>query len=776
MKKALILAGGKGTRLLPLTFFTPKPLIEFFDKTLCERIVLQLKSAGFCDIIISTGYKKEKIKEIFGENYCGVKIGYIEEDSPLGTAGALFYLDKIWDFEKDESFAVISGDCLFDFDITDAIKTHKTTRADVTVVSSKAKEPTEYGIINSDTSGKIVGFNEKPSWSQVTGCNVNTGIYFMKSDVTKLIPEKSFDFSNDLFPYMLGKNMHIQEHKAQGFWSDIGTPESYFWAISDTLNKKLKSAPQTSAEKLKELSQKGVKITQPVFISDSAEIGRGCVIGPYCTISRGSKIKSDTHISHTVIHKDCKIGKSAKINGAILLKNANVGDFCLVNESSIIKEGYTLFEHGVFSNNKEIYNKKENDIKKTFYFEQKKPLFSDDAVLISKIGEKAEPVRVCEKICRAIVAASSKNAKLGIMSETSHNCAQYAQYFVFSLENLGVKVYDFSEGFEKLSGFITASFRFDCFIYIFEKENSIYCKFFNKNSLPPSRDFERKFEFFYYNPKETENEKYVKSEKIDNSEVFYKNEIQDCLLSYCREDAISGLSVSFINQNPKGREFSILRQTFSELGGKTTPLLDAYKKNDLIVKYSPENGIVFEMDNICVNRYTLISGVLRQEKAKGATEFLLPLGYPKHYDGLFDVKDKIYSYPIHSAKKFNIPHQLVRSYHWLMDDILLAAKALSLIAEKGSLFEIIKDEEEFFYCENTIVLPEGFSKAHVMEKLYSDETNNKSDCFEGSFIEYPEGKVTVVPQNNSSIKIYTETKNENFAKKLFEKTENLLLS
>lgn len=776
MKKALILAGGKGTRLLPLTLFTPKPLMPFFDKTLCERILLQLKEAGFSDIVISTGYQKEKIVDLLGQSYNGLNIRYIKEDKPLGTAGALYYIKDFWDFEEKESFAVISGDCLFDFNICDAINTHKKTNADITIVSTKAKEPTEYGIINADNSGKIYGFNEKPSWSQVTGCNINTGIYFLKACITKLIPEKAYDFSNDLFPFMLNKKMHLQQHKANGFWSDIGTPESYYHALKDALDGKIKNLLKPQTEKIRKLEKNGVKITLPVFISDKALIEKGCDIGPYSVISEGVNIKKGARISNSVIQNNCVIGEDSHIDGAIICKGVSVGNYSLINNNSILKEGYILSEHGVFSGNKEIFNEYNNKPEKRDFFKFKATLFCNDAIFVSEISKKTKSLDNCEKICSALISASNENAKFGIMSDKSHHSAQFAQYLTFSAENLGARLYSFGEGFEKLAGFVAASLHFDCFIYVFEKDSKIFCRFFNKYSLPPSREFERKFEFFYYNNKSPEQVKYQQSKKMDNCEAFYKNEVQDCLLSYCAEGKLCGFTVSFINPKENRYEFSILRQTFTELCGKISGLKEAYEKNHLIVKYSSEHGIIFEQENICANRYALIAAILKEEKERGATEFLLPVSFPRQYARIFDGNEKIYSYPFHSARRLNIPPRLAGTYHWILDDILLGAKAISIISQKGSLAKLLCEEAEFFYCENTVFLPESFSKADIMEKLRSGNNKNTTDCFEGTLIEYPEGKVTVVPQSDSCIKIFTEARNEESAKQLFKQTESFILS
>lgn len=776
MKKALILAGGKGTRLLPLTVFTPKPLVPFFDKTLCERIVLQLKSCGFSDIIFSVGYQKEKIKQLFGESYRNTRIHYIEEDTPLGTAGALFYVRDHWKFEKNESFAVVSGDCLFDFSLRDAISTHQNTNADITILSSKAKEPIEYGIINSDKSGKILGFNEKPAWSQVTGCNVNTGIYLIKSEITHLVPKGTFDFSNDLFPLMLRKNMHLQEYKTDGFWSDIGTPESYYHAITNALDGKLKHVPQTSTDKLRKVEKNGVRILHPSYISDSAEIGPCSVIGPYSVISDNVVIKSDCCISRSVIHGNTDIGKGTKTDGAVICSNSDLGDYCLVNESSVIQENSVVSEHGVISAGKVIFNDDYSEKPAKEYFKTKSPLFFNDAILISHKDNRNRWFEVSEKICYSLVSASSKNAKFGIMSEDSHHCTQFAQHLIFAAENMGAKICCFGEGFEKLAGYVTASLRFDCFLYIFEKNEEIYCKLFNKNSLPPSRDFERRFEFFFYNTPENIKTQYYPSKNIKNSEFFYRNEIQECLLSYCSEHDINDHPVSFINPKEPCREFFIFKQTFTEIGGNICGLKEAYDDNRLIIKYSAQKGIAFEQGGICANKYSLTGAILKEEKEHGVTEFLLPVCHPNRYNSLFDKMDKIYSYPVHSSRRFDIPPHLIKSHYWLMDDILIASKALSLVAKKGCLADIIKNSTNFFYTEDVVFLPEDISNADMMEKISRNGKNKINDCFEGTVIEFPDGKVTVIPQNGNCLKIYTEAQNENSARNLFKRTENLILS
>lgn len=230
--KAVILAGGEGSRLKDISGGLPKPMMPLLGKPLLERIVALLRQEGFDRICMTLRYKPEIIREHFGDGAdWGVSIEYRIEQEPLGTAGSV---KNCMDFVGGEDFLVISGDCACDFDLSAAMSAH---RGHATVVLSEQDEPLSYGLAITARNGRITSFVEKPSWNRVVTNLVSTGIYVLSPSVMELVPEgRAFDFAKDLFPLLLEKNIPLQGCILPGYWCDIGTPRAYYQCNLAALN------------------------------------------------------------------------------------------------------------------------------------------------------------------------------------------------------------------------------------------------------------------------------------------------------------------------------------------------------------------------------------------------------------------------------------------------------------------------------------------------------------------------------------------------------------
>src|SRR3989339_2146202 len=223
--KAIILAGGLGTRLHPLTINTPKPMIPVANRPLMEYIVELLAKHGIRDIIALLFHKPHIIKNHFGDGKeFGVKMSYVEAHEDYGTAGAV----KLATEKFNEPFIVISADLVTNFDLTAAIKYHNSKKSSVTILLTRIANPLPYGIVITNGDGRIKRFLEKPSWSEVFSDTINTGIYILDPEILQYIPPgNSFDFSQDLFPLLLGESQPLYGYVAEGLWKDIGNLVEY---------------------------------------------------------------------------------------------------------------------------------------------------------------------------------------------------------------------------------------------------------------------------------------------------------------------------------------------------------------------------------------------------------------------------------------------------------------------------------------------------------------------------------------------------------------------
>ncbi len=353
--KAVIMAGGEGTRLRPLTCTFPKPLAHVCGEPIMHYVVDLLAENGISEAAVTLMYLGDMIRDHFGEEYHGVRLTYFTEDKPLGTAGSV---KNTMDFiGEDEDFLVISADAMCDFDLKALVSFHKEKGADVTIALSKADDPLEYGIVLSDEKDRVVRFVEKPGWPQAFADTVNTGVYVVKTKAMQRVPKgESFDFSKDLFPLLLHGENGICSKVMDGYWCDVGGLSALKSCADDVLTRKVKA--NVEAETLEGSFYRGdvppgaYTIAPPCYIGQNVSIGEGAVIGPFAVIDDGCVVKSGAVVKRSVLYPNVSVSEGAEVKGAILAKNVAVGKSARLFEGACIGEGSiigknTLIKSGI---------------------------------------------------------------------------------------------------------------------------------------------------------------------------------------------------------------------------------------------------------------------------------------------------------------------------------------------------------------------------------------------------------------------------------------------
>src|SRR5579871_7044527 len=235
--KAVVMAGGEGSRLRPLTVTRPKPMVPIVGRPVMEHILNLLKTHGITDVVVTVQYMASAIEDYFGDgSQFGMNIAYSREEVPLGTAGSVKNAEEL----LDEPFLVISGDALTDFNLTEIINFHNERKAMATITLAHVPNPLEFGVIITDDRGHITQFLEKPSWGEVFSDTINTGIYVLDPKIFSYFEkDKQFDFSQELFPMMLRKGDPIYGYIASGYWCDVGNLAEYMRANADALTGKV---------------------------------------------------------------------------------------------------------------------------------------------------------------------------------------------------------------------------------------------------------------------------------------------------------------------------------------------------------------------------------------------------------------------------------------------------------------------------------------------------------------------------------------------------------
>ncbi len=343
--KAVIMAGGEGTRLRPLTCNRPKPMVPAAGRPVMEHIVNLLKTHDICDIAVTLQYLPDLISEYFsGGRSFGIRMRYYIEQKPLGTAGSVRNAEEF----LDDTFLVISGDALTDIDLTDAIRFHRERNAMVTLVLKRVDIPLEYGVVVTDQDGRIIRFLEKPGWGEVFSDTVNTGIYIFSPEIFRYYDkDKVFDFSKDLFPILMKENKRMYGYITEDYWCDIGDINAYIQANYDILDRKVKA--HIYGREIRD----GVWVGQGTTIERSAKIEAPCYIGANCHIRDNTVIGS-----FSIIGDNCAVGERSSIKKSVIWKNSAIDSDvqlrgCVICSRTNLGQGMSAFENSVvgeFSN------------------------------------------------------------------------------------------------------------------------------------------------------------------------------------------------------------------------------------------------------------------------------------------------------------------------------------------------------------------------------------------------------------------------------------------
>ncbi len=344
--QAVIMAGGFGTRLRPLTANIPKPMAPLLNKPIIEHNIELLKKHKINDLIIILYHQAEIIKDYLKDGRkLGVKIRYVKPDADYGTAGAVYCaLDLI-----EGRFIILSGDVVTDFDLTHAVSFHDRKKAAATLVLTRSRNPLQFGIVLSDRSGRITKFFEKPTWSEVFSDTINTGIYVLERETLAQVPaargaKTDCDFSKDLFPYMLRGRQSLFGAIESGYWKDVGSLDDYIVTNLDALKGKIDIASVKGLIKNGNVIDKSSRIYKSAHVTNSV-IGKGCRVGPNVTI------KDSIIWNHTVVDEGSKIYYDVICNNVrikpyvTISQNVFIGDHVQVGHHVHIKPDVKIWPH-----------------------------------------------------------------------------------------------------------------------------------------------------------------------------------------------------------------------------------------------------------------------------------------------------------------------------------------------------------------------------------------------------------------------------------------------
>ena len=348
--KAILLAGGKGTRLRPLTIHTPKPIVPIFNRAFLHYQIDLLRQVPEIDeIILSLNYQPRRIEEIFGDGSgLDIRIRYVVEPAPLGTAGAVKYAGD----NLTGSVVVLNGDVLTQIDLAAVIRLHRERRARATIVLTPVENPTAYGLVETDADGNVRRFLEKPRPDEVTTNHINAGIYVLEPDTFDRIPSAvPWSIERSYFPSLVERRETFVAYIYDGYWIDIGTPDKYVQVHRDIMDGRFAAppflgvAPPRASVSPEARIEAGATIEGPCFIDEGVLVRAGARVGPYSVIGRQTQIEERASIEGAIIWPNCRVSEEAVVRNAILGRHCHVGRSVTLDRGAVLGDKTTLTDY-----------------------------------------------------------------------------------------------------------------------------------------------------------------------------------------------------------------------------------------------------------------------------------------------------------------------------------------------------------------------------------------------------------------------------------------------
>lgn len=348
--KAILLAGGKGTRLRPLTLHTPKPIVPIFDRPFLHYQIDVLREVPEIDeVILSLNYQPRRIEDVFGDGASlGIRLRYVVEPSPLGTGGAVRYAAR----GVAETLVVFNGDVMTAVDLKAVIALHRERRAAATIVLTPVDNPSAYGLVETAPDGRVLRFVEKPDPAQVTSHTINAGIYVLEPGALERIPRDTpYSIERAYFPSLIAHGEIFVAHVDRGYWIDIGTPARYLQVHRDIFDGRFARgpvagtdwrAPQVSSEARVDA---GARLEPPCFVDAGVQVRAGATIGPYTVIGRGVLVEEGAMVRESVVWANSRLGRDAQVTGAILGRQTHIGRSAGVSAGVVLGDRTVLTDY-----------------------------------------------------------------------------------------------------------------------------------------------------------------------------------------------------------------------------------------------------------------------------------------------------------------------------------------------------------------------------------------------------------------------------------------------
>ena len=448
--KAVIMAGGQGTRLRPLTSNQPKPMVSIVNKPCIQHILELVQRHGINEAVMTLAFLPRLIRNHFGDgSSLGMHIDYTVEETPAGTAGSIRLAKDL----LTETFVVISGDALTDFDLTKVIEFHKKREAMVTIALTSVENPLEFGVVIVDEEGRIQRFLEKPGWGQVFSDTVNTGIYVLEPEIFDHIPEgQPYDFSHDLFPKLFELHKPLYGMVCDGYWQDVGSLEQYLQANRDALDGKIKLTPPGVRLRGNIWIGKGAQIESlddvegPAVIGENVRIDPGARILAHTVLGNNTVVRTGSQIGGSILGQNVYVASGAVVTGAVLMDAVEVHENASIAQGAVVGDRSVVGRNAVVANNVKIYPLKNIEpgsaVRSSIVWETRgaSSLFGRNGVRgLANVDVTPE---MAMRLAMSYGTLIAKGSYVTTSRDTHHACRVFKRAIISGLNSTGVNVRD----------------------------------------------------------------------------------------------------------------------------------------------------------------------------------------------------------------------------------------------------------------------------------------------------------------------------------------------
>ncbi len=345
--RAVILAGGEGTRLRPLTLSTPKPVVPVVDRPFLRHQIDLLARAGVREVVFSVAYRPERVEAVFGDGSAlGVRIRYAVEETPLGTGGAVRHALEL----LDERTVVMNGDVLTDVDLAALVSRHVAAGAAATILLTPVPNPAAYGLVETDPQGRVLRFLEKPKPHEITTDTINAGIYVLETRVLDLIPPGvNHSIERGFFPALLARGDLVLGPVHRGYWIDIGTPEKYLQVHRDILRGRFPVALEADAVRGGFVAAGArvapeAELVGPFFVGPGCDVEAGARLGPDAVLVSDVRLRRGASVRDSVLWAGSQADEDASVDGSLLGLGVRIGRHA-VARAALLGEGSVVSDH-----------------------------------------------------------------------------------------------------------------------------------------------------------------------------------------------------------------------------------------------------------------------------------------------------------------------------------------------------------------------------------------------------------------------------------------------